>query len=128
MCLEAARGEGAASAGLGGGADAVTEPVKPEPVAETERQGCGSLQRMVRPRSGARKPFWEAQQIIGVENVSKLREAGLMLIHRCDWQALSERVRGVTPTVAAGRSATGLETKCPAGLTCKEPNPTPEIP
>ena len=45
---EAARGEGAASAGLGGGADAVTEPGKPEPGAETERQGCGSLQRMVR--------------------------------------------------------------------------------
>ena len=41
---EAARGEGAACAL----ADAVTEPVKPEPGAETERQGCGSLQRMVR--------------------------------------------------------------------------------
>ena len=27
----------------------MTEPVKPEPGAETERQGCGSLQRMVRP-------------------------------------------------------------------------------
>ena len=44
----AARGEGAACAGLGGGAHAVTEPVGPEPVAETEREGCGSLQRMVR--------------------------------------------------------------------------------
>ena len=27
----------------------MTEPGKPEPGAETERQGCGSLQRMVRP-------------------------------------------------------------------------------
>ena len=43
----AARGEGAACAL----ADAVTEPVGPQPRAETERQGCGSLQRMVR-RSG----------------------------------------------------------------------------
>ena len=45
---EAAQGEGAACAGLGGGAHAVTEPVELEPGAATERQGCGSLQRMVR--------------------------------------------------------------------------------
>ena len=44
----AALGEGAAPAGLGGGAGAVTEPVEPELGAVTERQGFGSLQRMVR--------------------------------------------------------------------------------
>ena len=56
----AAGGEGAASAGLGGGADAVTEPVKPEPGAETERQGCGSLQRMVRRHVvGGKRPNYD---------------------------------------------------------------------
>ena len=46
---EAAGGEGAGCAGLGGGKHRlVTEPVGPQPGAETERQGCGSLQRMVR--------------------------------------------------------------------------------
>ena len=44
-----AQGEGAGCAGLGGGAHVVTEPVGPKPGAATERQGCGSLQRMVRP-------------------------------------------------------------------------------
>ena len=47
-----AQGEGAACAGLGGGAHAVTEPVGREPGAATERQGCGSMQRMVRRSSG----------------------------------------------------------------------------
>ena len=46
----AAQGEGAAYAGLGGGAHAVTEPVEQEPSAKTDSEGCGSLQRMVRRR------------------------------------------------------------------------------
>ena len=45
----AARGEGADSARAKAEAESVTEPVEPEPRAATERQGCGSLQRMVRP-------------------------------------------------------------------------------
>ena len=44
----AARGEGADSARAKTEAESVTEPVGLEPRAETERQGCGSLQRMVR--------------------------------------------------------------------------------
>ena len=79
---------------------------------------------MVRPRSDARKPLWEAQQIIGVENVRKLRAAGLMLIHRCDWQALSERVRELSSKVEAGPSATGPEKQYQAARndTARNPN------
>ena len=66
---EAARGEGAAGAGLGGGAHAVTEPVEQEPGAATERQGCGSLQRMVR-----------RFRVLGLSASHKMEVA---LVHRC---------------------------------------------
>ena len=46
---EAARGEGAACAWESVvGAHGVTEPVEPQPGTETNREGCGSLERMVR--------------------------------------------------------------------------------
>ena len=48
----AAQGEGADSARAKAEAESVTEPVGLEPRAETERQGCGSLQRMVRRGCG----------------------------------------------------------------------------
>ena len=51
----AAQGEGADSARAKAEAESVTEPVGLEPRAETERQGCGSLQRMVR-RCGHLEP------------------------------------------------------------------------
>ena len=48
---EAVQGAGADSARAKAEAESVTEPVEPEPGAVTERQGCGSLKRMVRRHS-----------------------------------------------------------------------------
>ena len=81
----AARGEGTDSARAKAEAESVTEPVGQEPGAATEREGCGSLQRMVR-----RLRSWWREQTSNDAWLARMREERQWEFENAVWRRMRE--------------------------------------